>query len=152
MQTEFGIQHRLENCAPVRTIFYQFLFYLQLVTLSQFSNFSLLSNFSKLSNFSPQRLQLKARVRSFLPSPVSLAAGHILSPLSNFNQFQQTQKLQLFLLFLLAVRSNVQTWNLIIGLYPYLVQFTETSSPQISASVKDALLEYHDLLKPYDTT
>lgn len=51
-----------------------------------------------------------------------------------------------------AVRSNVQTWNLIIGLYPYLVQFTETSSPQISASVKDALLEYHDLLKPYDTT
>ena len=46
--------------------------------------------------------------------------------------------------------SNVQTWNLIIGLFPYLVQFTETSSPQISASVKDALLEYHDLLKPYD--
>ena len=43
-----------------------------------------------------------------------------------------------------------KTWNQIIGLYPYLVQFTETNSPQISASVKDALLEYHDLLQPYN--
>ena len=43
-----------------------------------------------------------------------------------------------------------KTWNQIIGLYPYLVQFTETSSPQISSAVKDALLEYHDLLKPFD--
>ena len=42
-----------------------------------------------------------------------------------------------------------KTWNQIIGLYPYLVQFTNTSSPQISSSVKDALLEYHDLLQPY---
>ena len=42
-----------------------------------------------------------------------------------------------------------KTWNQIIGLYPYLVQFTETNSPQIISSVKDALLEYHDLLKPY---
>ena len=42
-----------------------------------------------------------------------------------------------------------KTWNQIIGLYPYLVQFTETSSPQISSSVKDALLEYHELLQPY---
>ena len=49
-------------------------------------------------------------------------------------------------------KNNTHTWNLIIGLFPYLVQFTETSSPQISASVKDALLEYHDLLKPFDTT
>ena len=37
----------------------------------------------------------------------------------------------------------------IISLYPYLVQFTETSSPQISSSVKDALMEYHDLLQPF---
>lgn len=43
-----------------------------------------------------------------------------------------------------------QTWHQIIGLYPYLVQFTETSSPLIGASVKDALLEYYDLLRPYD--
>ena len=42
-----------------------------------------------------------------------------------------------------------KTWNQIIGLYPYLVQFTNTSSPQISSSVKDALLEYHDLLQPF---
>ena len=41
-----------------------------------------------------------------------------------------------------------KTWNQIIGLYPYLVQFTETNSPQIGKAVKDALLEYHDLLKP----
>ena len=41
-----------------------------------------------------------------------------------------------------------KTWNQIIGLYPYLVQFTETNSPQIGKAVKDALLEYHDLLQP----
>ena len=41
-----------------------------------------------------------------------------------------------------------KTWNQIIGLYPYLVQFTETNSPQIGKSVKDALLEYHELLQP----
>ena len=46
-------------------------------------------------------------------------------------------------------QTNKKTWNQIIGLYPYLVQFTNTSSPQISSSVKDALLEYHDLLQPY---
>ncbi len=42
-----------------------------------------------------------------------------------------------------------QTWRQAIALYPYLVQCTETNSPQISASVKEALLQYHDLLKPY---
>merc|ERR1712156_838889 len=42
-----------------------------------------------------------------------------------------------------------KTWNQIIGLYPYLVQFTETNSPQIGKAVKDALLEYHDLLQPF---
>ena len=41
-----------------------------------------------------------------------------------------------------------KTWQQVIALYPYLVQCTETTSPQISASVKDALLEYHDLLQP----
>ena len=41
-----------------------------------------------------------------------------------------------------------KTWNQIIGLYPYLVQFTETNSPQISKAVKDALMEYHELLQP----
>ena len=44
-----------------------------------------------------------------------------------------------------------KTWNQIIGLYPYLVQFTETSSPQIGKAVKDALLEYHDLLQPLNS-
>jgi hypothetical protein len=49
-----------------------------------------------------------------------------------------------------ASKSTVskKTWNQIIGLYPYLVQFTETNSPQISKAVKAALLEYHDLLQP----
>ena len=42
-----------------------------------------------------------------------------------------------------------KTWKQIIGLYPYLVQFTETNSPQIGKAVKDALLEYHDLLQPF---
>ena len=46
-------------------------------------------------------------------------------------------------------QTNKKTWNQIIGLYPYLVQFTETNSPQIGKAVKDALLEYHDLLQPY---
>merc|ERR1719273_2061862 len=45
-----------------------------------------------------------------------------------------------------------KTWNQIIGLYPYLVQFTETTSPQISKAVKDALMEYHELLQPLSTT
>lgn len=46
-------------------------------------------------------------------------------------------------------RLQIFAFSQIIGLYPYLVQFTETSSPQISSSVKDALMEYHDLLQPY---
>jgi len=46
-------------------------------------------------------------------------------------------------------QTNKKTWNQIIGLYPYLVQFTETNSPQIGKAVKDSLLEYHDLLQPY---
>ena len=44
-----------------------------------------------------------------------------------------------------------KTWNQIIGLYPYLVQFTETNSPQIGKAVKDALLEYCDLLQPFSS-
>jgi hypothetical protein len=43
---------------------------------------------------------------------------------------------------------NKKTWNQIIGLFPFLVQFTETNSPQIGTAVKDALLEYHALLQP----
>ena len=41
-----------------------------------------------------------------------------------------------------------KTWQQAIALYPFLVQCTETNSPQVSASVKDALMQYHDLLQP----
>ncbi len=41
-----------------------------------------------------------------------------------------------------------KTWQQAIDLYPYLVQCTETSSAQVGTSVKEALLQYHDLLQP----
>ena len=39
-----------------------------------------------------------------------------------------------------------KTWQQVISLYPLLVQCTGTNSPQINASVKEALYEYHDML------
>lgn len=45
-------------------------------------------------------------------------------------------------------KVDQKTWMQVIALYPYLVQCTDTNSVQVSASVKDALLEFHDLLKP----
>lgn len=41
-----------------------------------------------------------------------------------------------------------QTWEQAIALYPYLVQCTDTNSAQVGTSVKEALLQYHDLLQP----
>lgn len=45
-------------------------------------------------------------------------------------------------------KVDKKTWQQVIALYPYLVQCTETNSPQIISSVKDALLQYQDLLQP----
>ena len=43
--------------------------------------------------------------------------------------------------------SDPKTWRQVFSLYPYLVQCTETNLPQISSSVKDALMEYQDLFE-----
>ncbi|KAG8230381.1 hypothetical protein J437_LFUL014167 [Ladona fulva] len=39
-------------------------------------------------------------------------------------------------------------WEQLIGLYPYLVDCTATASPQVSNSLREALLQYSDLLQP----
>jgi hypothetical protein len=39
-------------------------------------------------------------------------------------------------------------WEQLIGLYPYLVDCTTTSSSEVSRSLREALLQYCDLLQP----
>lgn len=39
-------------------------------------------------------------------------------------------------------------WEQLIGLYPYLVECTTTSSAEVSRSLREALLQYCDLLRP----
>ncbi len=41
-----------------------------------------------------------------------------------------------------------KTWQQVITLYPYLVQCTDTNNAQVGTSVKEALLQYQDLLQP----
>jgi len=40
------------------------------------------------------------------------------------------------------------SWEQLIGLYPYLVDCTTTASTQVSHSLREALLQYCDLLQP----
>ena len=49
------------------------------------------------------------------------------------------------------LKVDKKTWQQVIALYPYLVKCTETNSAQVSSSVKDALMEYHELLQPMDS-
>ena len=42
---------------------------------------------------------------------------------------------------------NKPAWDLLIGLYPYLVDCTTTTSPEVSRSLREALLQYTDLLQ-----
>lgn len=39
-------------------------------------------------------------------------------------------------------------WEQLINLYPYLVDCTTTSSAEVSRSLREALLQYCDLLQP----
>lgn len=39
-------------------------------------------------------------------------------------------------------------WEQLIGLYPYLVDCTTTSSPEVSRSLREALFQFCDLLQP----
>lgn len=41
---------------------------------------------------------------------------------------------------------NKPAWDQLIGLYPYLVDCTTTTSPEVSRSLREALLQYTDLL------
>lgn len=54
--------------------------------------------------------------------------------------------LSYFLLFSYLV--NKPAWDQLIGLYPYLVDCTTTTSPEVSRSLREALLQYTDLLQP----
>lgn len=42
---------------------------------------------------------------------------------------------------------NKPAWDQLIGLYPYLVDCTTTTSPEVSRSLREALLQYTDLLQ-----
>ncbi|XP_017854970.1 protein MON2 homolog isoform X2 [Drosophila busckii] len=46
-----------------------------------------------------------------------------------------------------AAKVNKPAWDLLIGLYPYLVDCTTTTSPEVSRSLREALLQYTDLLQ-----
>ncbi|XP_061394820.1 protein MON2 homolog [Musca vetustissima] len=45
-----------------------------------------------------------------------------------------------------ASKVNKPAWDQLIGLYPYLVDCTTTTSPEVSRSLREALLQYTDLL------
>ncbi|CAG2059994.1 unnamed protein product [Timema podura] len=45
-------------------------------------------------------------------------------------------------------KVNRSSWEQLISLYPYLVECTTTTSSQVSRSLREALLQYCDLLKP----
>ncbi|XP_030384078.1 protein MON2 homolog isoform X2 [Scaptodrosophila lebanonensis] len=44
-------------------------------------------------------------------------------------------------------KVNKPAWDQLIGLYPYLVDCTTTTSPEVSRSLREALLQYTDLLQ-----
>ena len=50
------------------------------------------------------------------------------------------------LCYLVSVENNI--WKQVIELYPYLVDCTTSSSPQVCKALKEALHEYQDLLSP----
>ncbi|XP_075218459.1 mon2 homolog, regulator of endosome-to-Golgi trafficking isoform X2 [Lycorma delicatula] len=45
-------------------------------------------------------------------------------------------------------KVNSTVWDQLISLYPYLVDCTATTSAQVSESLREALIQYYDLLKP----
>lgn len=45
-------------------------------------------------------------------------------------------------------KVNISVWEQVISLYPHLINCTVTNSIQISESLREALIQYHDLLKP----
>ncbi|KAB0801130.1 hypothetical protein PPYR_05484 [Photinus pyralis] len=45
-------------------------------------------------------------------------------------------------------KEDVHAWEQLIGLYPYLVECTTTSSSQVSRPLREALLQFCDLLQP----
>lgn len=53
------------------------------------------------------------------------------------------------LIFLLA--DNI-AWEQLIALYPYLVECTTTTSTQVSRPLREALLQFCDLLQPPNTS
>ncbi|CAG9855474.1 unnamed protein product [Phyllotreta striolata] len=47
-----------------------------------------------------------------------------------------------------AVKEDNKAWEQLISLYPYLVECTTTSSTQVSKPLREALLQFCDLLQP----
>lgn len=54
--------------------------------------------------------------------------------------------IKIFALFSSTVDRNA--WELLIGLYQYLVDCTTTTSAEVSRSLREALMQYSDLLMP----
>lgn len=54
----------------------------------------------------------------------------------------------IFLLTNIFVSVGRTAWEQLIGLYQYLVDCTTTTSPEVSRSLREALMQYTDLLLP----
>lgn len=57
----------------------------------------------------------------------------------------------LYLLFFFKILNNKvdrTAWMLLIDLYQYLVDCTTTTSAEVSRSLREALMQYSDLLMP----
>lgn len=54
----------------------------------------------------------------------------------------------LFATYLFHSLVGTTAWEQLISLYPYLVDCTTTSSAEVSRSLREALLQYCDLLRP----
>lgn len=53
-----------------------------------------------------------------------------------------------FLNFCFIFLVSVSVWEQVINLYPHLISCSTTNCCQISESLREALFQYHDLLKP----
>jgi hypothetical protein len=53
-----------------------------------------------------------------------------------------------YLVLRFGVAVEAAVWQQVLQLYPFLVDCTTSSSPQVTRALKDALHEFHDLLTP----
>ncbi|KAH8369024.1 hypothetical protein KR200_004086 [Drosophila serrata] len=94
----------------------------------------------RLSEISFVLKAIATLVVSMKKAPASKGKG-------NSNQHSESRYIhQSFNVFLFPP-VNKPAWDQLIGLYPYLVDCTTTTSPEVSRSLREALLQYTDLLQ-----